>query len=77
MSLAQAELIGLAIEVEGRKGKVVDETKHLLIVEDGQGSVTRWVKKDHTFRFPEKGAAIEGRLLVGKPEERVKRTVKQ
>lgn len=76
MSLAQGELIGLAVEVEGRRGRVVDETRTLLAIEDG-GKVTRWVKKDHTFRFPEKGAAIEGRLLVGRPEERIKKSVKQ
>ena len=76
MSFAQGELIGLAVEVEGRKGRVVNETRNLLVIE-GDGKETRWVKKDHTFRFPEKEVAIEGRLLVGKPEERIKKSVKQ
>ncbi|MDO8480641.1 MAG: ribonuclease P protein subunit [Nanoarchaeota archaeon] len=78
MSFAQGELIGLAVEVEGKgkKGRVVDETRNLLVIED-DGKETRWVKKDHTFRFPEKNTAVEGRLLVGKPEERIKKSVKQ
>ena len=76
MSFAQGELIGLAVDVDGKKGKVVDETRNLLVIEDG-GKETRWVKKDHVFRFPEKDAAIEGRLLVGSPEERIKRMVKR
>lgn len=56
------QLIGLA-------GIVVDETKHTLIIKVG-GKKKRVIKKDVTLRIGR--YIIDGKLLYGRPEERLK-----
>lgn len=79
------ELIGLDIEVVnaknkalvGIKGKIIYETKNLLHVETEKG--VKKIIKDHVtvrLRFKEKTLEINGKLLVGRPEERIKKVRK-
>lgn len=75
----KGELIGSKIEVVkststnlvGIKGKVVDETKNTIMLDSGKmiqkNSV--WIKVFHEGTSFE----LDGRLLVGKPEDRLKR----
>lgn len=77
------ELIGAEAEVvestnpslRGIAGRVVDETMKTLLVDPGQGARSRRVPKAacrFRFRWPGgRTVEIEGRDLVGRPEERV------
>ncbi len=78
-----AELIGAQVEVVesanpslcGLAGRVVDESMKTLLVEPGRGARPRRVAKAACrFRFTWPGGRtveIEGRELVGRPEERL------
>ncbi|MCS7093990.1 MAG: ribonuclease P protein component 1 [Candidatus Aenigmarchaeota archaeon] len=82
-NLVRHELIGLEVEVlkstnkfqVGIKGKVVDETYNTLVIltEKGEKVVA---KKDCVFLFKipnGKKVQVEGWVLVGKPEDRIKK----
>jgi ribonuclease P protein subunit POP4 len=80
-NLARHELIGLEVQVtksksnqEGLKGKVVDETRNLLTIETVKGE-KKVPKSDSTFEFriPEGQVEIEGKRLLFRPEDRIKR----
>lgn len=76
--ILRGELIGLDVKVVkaknnklvGLKGRVVDETRNMLRIGD------RMITKEHVVLDVEKDGhiiEIDGRLLVGKPEDRVRR----
>ena len=78
------ELIGLEVHVKshtdssltGLKGKVVDETKNMLIVESRNGKVEKIPKFGGIFVFKLSDTVsveVRGDLIVGRPEERLKR----
>jgi len=79
------ELIGTEVEVIdaknryniGIKGKVIDETKNTLVIETAKGR-KRIIKQNAVFlfNFKTKKVKIDGKLLVGRPEERLKREIK-
>ena len=72
-------MIGTEIEVVkstnstnlGIKGKVVDETKFLLKIEQ-DGKVKNLLKKNITFKITNTGQVIEGKTIAKQPEERLK-----
>jgi len=82
-NLVRHELIGLRVEVEratnkcliGLKGLVVDETYNMLVIETGKGE--KKVQKKGTifiFHLPNgKRVEVDGGLLVGRPEDRIKK----
>ena len=75
----KGELIGKTIEVVdatnkdliGTKGKVVDETRNMLELEDGK----KLVKEQITINMNigNETITLEGKHLVGRPEDRVKK----
>ncbi len=76
------ELIGLNAEIVeaknkslvGLKGKIIDETKNLLIIQSKKGE--KKVLKDQVtlkLKMKDKKFQLEGKLLVGKPEDRLKK----
>jgi ribonuclease P protein subunit POP4 len=78
------ELVGLPIEVaesshsgyKGIKGKVVDETKNTIKIEDDQGNEKIIPKKVATFHFKlQDGSIIEinGKIIAIRPENRIKK----
>ena len=81
MSIRKGELIGLHVEVVGAtdksqvgiKGRVVDETMKMLVIEkDGKENMVQ--KKGTTFRFDARGGiSVKGEEILFRPEERVKR----
>ena len=82
-NLVRHELIGLNVRViessnktiAGLSGKVVDETKNMLVIEKPDGKEARIAKGSSIFSF-EIGQAwvrIDGRILVGRPEDRIKK----
>ncbi len=78
------ELVGLPVEVvrsshsgyKGIKGKVVDETKNTIKIEDDKGNEKIIPKKVATFHFqlPD-GAKVEinGQIIAIRPENRIKK----
>lgn len=76
------EFIGCLIEVMdsknksliGLKSKVIDETKNMFILENGK----RLIKDQSIFKITikKKKYQIDGKLLVGRPEDRLKKRIK-
>lgn len=72
------EFIGLPIEIIGtknksligKKGKIIDETMNLFIVEGLQGKITKILKKGSIFII--NGKKIIGDKIIKRPEDRVK-----
>jgi ribonuclease P protein subunit POP4 len=83
-NLVRHELIGLEVKIEkstdptqkGVKGKVIDETYNTIKIEVKNGKEKTIPKKNSVFIFTlpsgEK-VEVEGRLLVGRPEDRIKK----
>jgi ribonuclease P protein subunit POP4 len=91
-TLIYHEVIGLEIKVihstnpvlTGIQGRVIDETKNMLIVENSKSRVLKIPKADSEFIFripaelSEKGrrsdtfVKIQGNLLLSQPENRIK-----
>ena len=73
------ELIGEEIEVVeatnksnlGIKGKIVDETKETIIIEDESKSKTL-LKKNIIFKLIKSGKIIAGTEVAKRPEDRIK-----
>jgi RNase P/RNase MRP subunit p29 len=59
------------------RGKVIDETKNMLVIR-GIGT-KRIAKKDAVFKFLLDGVAVkvEGKHLIGRPVDRVKKQSKK
>ncbi len=79
-NLPRHELIGLDVSIpksadknfEGLKGRLVDETKKTFTVLTEEG--TKMVPKktnEFVFELENTKVKVDGRLLVGRPEERV------
>lgn len=80
------ELIGLDVEIKdsknesliGLRGKIVDETKNTVLIETGRGKKKRTKKvlkeqASFTLQIGSKKIQVEGSLLLGRPEERLKK----
>ena len=85
MNILRNEIIGLDAEVlsdsnpanVGIRGKVIDETMKTLVIR-GMGT-HRIAKQEAVFKFLLDGVAVkvEGKALMGRPEDRVKKTIKK
>jgi RNase P/RNase MRP subunit p29 len=75
--LVRSELIGLNAKVIGSsiEGKIVNETKSMLTIEH-KGRKKQIIKNTKEFEIEFKGqkVIIKGKSLMGKPEERIKKT---
>lgn len=91
-NLARHELIGLQVEVVsssnkshvGAKGTVTDETRQTLTIETEKGrgkkAERNFAKDQCTFRFTlpsGQKVKVDGRLLVARPEDRIKKKLKK
>ena len=56
---------------QGICGKIVDETKSTLVVEQN-GKMKRLLKNNITFKLSPKGTIIYGKEINKRPEERIK-----
>lgn len=82
--IVRHELIGLKCIVSeasdpslvGCEGEVVDETRNMLILRKGVRE-RKVPKENTTFRFALEGRTIQvdGTVLVGRPEDRIKRHI--
>lgn len=81
-NIVRHELIGLNIEIVkaknpsliGIKGKIIDESKNILTIET-QNKIKKILKDQATFNIELKDhvVQVEGKLLLGKPEDRIKK----
>ena len=70
----RGELIGTAIIVDHKlHGIIIDETKNTVTLKTTNGN-RKFIKKKHNFTISSGGKSIEiqGKLLVSKPEDRIK-----
>lgn len=82
-NLVRHELIGLRAKVVessnpknlGISGRVVDETRNTLVLEKTNGKEVRLAKEENVFVFELNGeeVRVEGRVLVGRPEDRIRK----
>ncbi|VVB61184.1 Ribonuclease P protein component 1 [uncultured archaeon] len=86
-NIVRHELIGLQAEIvestdekkQGLKGKIIDETKKMLLLRTEKGEKST-EKAINTFRItlPDgKKVDVNGKLLLGRPEERIKKKFPQ
>ncbi len=79
--IAKHELIGLEVEIVesknknliGVKGKIIDETKNMITIE---GDKTRKIMKSQVMmkmNIGNRKYEVDGRILVGRPEDRIKK----
>jgi len=84
-NLIRHELIGLEVKIKdstdpslkGVKGRVVDETYNMLVIETSKREI-KVPKKNCIFIFtlPSKiKVQVDGKLLVGRPEDRIKKKI--
>ncbi len=85
-NLVKHELIGLKCKIVdsknrnliGIEGTVVDETKNMIIIETKKGVVK--VPKDVVtlhFYLEEAVVEVDGKVLVARPEDRIKKKLKR
>ena len=82
-NLVRHELIGLKAKVVdssnpknvGIKGRIVDETRNILVIEKTDGKEVKLVKEENVFIFDLGGEriSVDGKILVGRPEDRIKK----
>ena len=80
--LARYELIGLEVEIvnsknnslTGIKGEIIDETRNMLTIKTKKGK-KRIIKSEVVLKMKanKKIYEVNGKLLVGRPEERLKK----
>lgn len=81
--IVRYELIGLKVEVTesknksliGIKGTIIDETKNMIIIELEDKTIKKIIKDQVTIKLKLKNHTVQvnGQLLVGRPEERIKK----
>jgi len=81
MKMLMTELIGSEIEIVsaknnaliGLKGVIIDETKNMIQIESN-GKEKSIIKSQVTLKMKDKNKAciINGKLLAGRPEDRIK-----
>jgi ribonuclease P protein subunit POP4 len=83
-NIMRHELVGLEVEIthslhgdsKGIKGRVVDETKNTLTIEDSEGYEKIIPKGSVTFKFTLPDGVIidiEGKIIISRPEDRIKK----
>lgn len=78
------ELIGLTMEIieaknkslVGLEGKIIDETKNTLTIEQKNNKTKKIIKNQVIIYFPKQKIKIKGKFLTGKPEDRLKKRLK-
>ncbi len=58
----------------GLKGTVVDETRNIIVLDDGKKE--RKIPKSEAkflFKLPTDLVEVQGKLLIGRPEDRIKK----
>ena len=84
----QDELIGLNLIVYeskdptliGVEGKIIDETQNTFEIQTNENKIKRIIKEICRFKFrisEDKSVIINGKILKGRPEDRLKKFLKR
>lgn len=87
-NIGRQELIGLNVKIVesknkenvGKEGVVVDETRNTIVIEEKNGKQKTLIKDQCYFSFElpsGERVRVEGSLLVGRPEDRIKKKFKK
>ncbi|MCD6590423.1 MAG: ribonuclease P protein component 1 [Candidatus Aenigmarchaeota archaeon] len=86
-NIVRHELIGLEAKIIdsrnkkniGISGKVIDETRNTLVIEKPNGRIVKLIKEENIFLFKidKLWVKVEGKLLVARPEDRIKKKFKK
>ena len=87
-NIVQDELIGLNVTIiestdpnlVGIKGKIIDETQNMFLIQTKEMKIKKIVKEISKFKFrisEEKSVIINGKILKGRPEDRLKKFLKK
>jgi len=87
-NIVQDELIGLEItiiestdpSIVGINGKIIDETHNMFVIQTKEMKIKSIVKEISKFKFrisEEKSVIINGKILKGRPEDRLKKFLKR
>ncbi|MCK5023152.1 MAG: ribonuclease P protein component 1 [Candidatus Aenigmarchaeota archaeon] len=86
-NLVKHELIGLKVSIVdssnkenvGTKGKIVNETRNTFTIEKNNGNEIKVAKDENMFVFElnSKKVRIDGKILVARPEDRIKKKFKK
>lgn len=86
-NLVRHELIGLKAKVVkslnkknvGISGKVIDESRNIIVIEKAGGKEVKLSKEHNVFVFSlgRQKVRIDGKILVGRPENRIKKKFKK
>jgi ribonuclease P protein subunit POP4 len=86
-NLVRHELMGLKVKVVdssnkknvGISGKVVDESRNVIVIEKTNGKEVKLAKEYNVFVFDlgKHKVRVEGKILVGRPEDRIKKKFKK
>jgi len=74
-----SEFIGKDVEITesenksniGLKGKIIDETKNIIIIKN-QNKIKKINKNQNKINFVNENITINGKEIIGRPEERIK-----
>lgn len=80
--ILKKELIGSEIKVTwaknkaniGIEGRIIDETKNMLTIDTEKG-LKKLIKKEIRMKLMKEKTTINGELLVGRPEDRIKKKI--
>ena len=86
--IVRHELIGLHVKVVdstdpsavGLQGRIIDETRNTIVIEQKDSSTKTLVKENCKFSFEYetgKRVKVDGKLLVARPEDRIKKKLKK
>ncbi|NHI93118.1 MAG: ribonuclease P protein subunit [Candidatus Lokiarchaeota archaeon] len=86
-NFVQDELIGINVTVVeskdpnlvGIEGKIIDETQNMLIIETENSKIKNIVKEITKFKFKiseQKSVIVNGKIIKGRPEDRIKKFLK-
>lgn len=78
--LLKKELIGLDVKIIGSKnrsnigikGKIIDETRNSMVIKTDNGD-KMVLKENVVLELTNKGLMVDGKMLAGRPEERIKK----
>jgi len=79
-NIVRHELIGLRVKTGSFDGKVIDESRNVIVIEAG-GSEKKIPKESSVFSFhiPETGewVKVDGNVIVARPEDRIKKKLEK
>ena len=70
----RVEFIGKQIDVDGIRGRIINETKNMIVIKTKEDKIIKVIKKNHCFeiKIGEKYHKIKGSDIDQRPEDRIR-----